>query len=57
MTGKTFGNQSVAVTLILGSSRYQLFQLSVNFMESTSTAELFLHGVTDTCSFLETSFL
>ena len=26
-------------------------------MESFSTAELFLHGVTDTCSFLDAPFL
>ena len=36
------------------------FQMSalvvVNFMESFSTAELFLHGVTNTCSFLDAHF-
>ena len=30
---------------------------SFNFMESSSTAELFVHGVTDTCSFLDAPFL
>ena len=44
------------IILILGRSRYQLFQLPINFMECFSTAYLFLHGVTDTCSFLDAPF-
>ena len=36
----------VIVTLsILGRSRYQLFQLSINFMECFSTAYLFYMGL------------
>ena len=40
----------------LGRSRYQFFQLPINFMKCFSTAYLFLLGVTDTCSFLDVPF-
>ena len=36
---KLWSSQIVVVTLILGRSRYQLFQLPVTFIKSFSTAE------------------
>ena len=39
---------------LIGRSRYHLFRLPVNFMDSSSTIELL--GVTDTYSFLDAPF-